>query len=138
MEYMPSTVRQAVGLLYSAGLGFCLGILYDLFRMLFYLLTGSDKKLSVPRDIIYLFVCLCMTFVFLLVMCDGRLMFYAAAGIVTGVMIYFYSVGDIVYQPVKRFLKKIRRLFSSVASKITEINVKFSALIQKSKKKLDK
>ena len=74
MEYMPSPTGQAIGFIYSAGLGFALGLVYDYFRIFFYMLTGSDKKLTVTRDIIYLLFCLAANFLFLLVMCDGRMM----------------------------------------------------------------
>ncbi len=131
MQYMPSAAFQAVSLMYSAGLGFTLGIIYDFFRMLFYLLTGSDKKFLVVRDIIYLTVCLAATFLFLLVICNGRLVLYVFVGEAAGLSVYFYSVSSFFVLPLKRKINALRR-------QINKIKRKINAVKQKVYKKLHK
>lgn len=136
MQYMPSLVFQAVCFLYSAGLGFTLGIIYDLFRMLFYLLTGSDKKFLVFRDIIFLSVCLAATFIFLLVMCDGQLLTYVFLGEVLGLWVYFYSLSSFLFLPVKRLIKHIRRQFTKIKTLFIKIKTRFAVIREKIYKNL--
>lgn len=118
MQYLPTIVFQAVTFMYSAGLGFTLGIIYDLFRMLFYLLTGCDKKFLVLRDIIFLSVCLAATFVFLLVMCDGQFLLYVFAGEALGLWAYFYSLSSVLTAPFRKVIRNSRRHFSLFKTKI--------------------
>ncbi len=138
MQYMPSAAFQAVSFMYSAGLGFTLGIIYDFFRMLFYLLTGSDKKLSVLRDIIYLTVCLSLTFLFLLVMCNGRLLLYVFIGEVAGLAVYFYSVSDFFMLPLKRKIGRLRRQITAIKRFLIRIKIKFWRFKEKINKNLHK
>lgn len=136
MQYMPSLVFQAVCFLYSAGLGFTLGIIYDLFRMLFYLLTGSDKKFLAFRDIIFLTVCLVATFLFLLVMCDGQLLTYIFVGEALGLWVYFYSLSDFFFLPVKRQINRLRRQFTKIKMLFVKIKTRFFQISEKIHKNL--
>ncbi len=138
MQYMPSLAFQAVCFMYSAGLGFTLGIIYDLIRMLFYLLTGSDKKLTVVRDIIYSIVCLVATFLFLLIMCDGQLIVYVFIAEGVGAYVYFYSLSDCVFLPAKKTINAVKRLFLKVRSFFCLIKTHFLFFMQKRFKKLHK
>lgn len=138
MQYMPSLAFQAVCFMYSAGLGFTLGIIYDLIRMLFYLLTGSDKKLTVVRDIIYSIVCLVATFLFLLVMCDGQLIAYVFVAEGIGTYVYFYSLSDSVFLPAKKTINAFKRLFLRVKSFFYLRKTKFLFFMQKIFQKLHK
>lgn len=117
--------------MYSAGLGFTLGIVYDLFRMLFYLLTGSDKKFLLLRDIIYLLVFLAATFVFLLAMCDGQLLLYVFIAMGTGLYVYFYSLSSVVYPPFKRLLKGVKRVLRQISNRLSAIKTRFLSLREK-------
>ncbi len=138
MQYMPSVAFQAVSLLYSAGLGFTLGIIYDLFRMLFYLLTGNDKKFLVIRDIIYSLLCLSATFLFLLVICNGKLLLYVFLGEAAGLTIYFYSLSDFVFLPVKRRIKRIRCNFVKFKNFSNKIRGRILSFKEKINKNLHK
>ncbi len=138
MQYMPSAAFQAVSLMYSAGLGFALGIVYDLFRIFFYLITGSDKKFLLFRDIIYLLVCLAASFLFILVVCNGRLILYIFMGMAAGLAVYFYSVSDSVFLPIKKKINCIRRHFSKFKNHITQIRTRFITFLKKIRKKLYK
>ena len=135
MSYMPSLRWQTTGFIYSAGLGFCLGLVYDCFRIIFYLLTGSDKKHAAVRDIIFMFVFLWADFFFLLVMCSGRLMLYAFAGEGLGLAVYFYSLSGSVYLPLKRVFRRIRHSIISILKIIKAKYTEFrDFLIEKLKK----
>lgn len=141
MEYMPSPSGQAIGFIYSAGLGFALGLVYDFFRIFFYLLTGSDKKLSTVRDIIYMLFCLIVNFLFLLVMCSGRLMLYVFTGEAIGLIVYARTLSPIVYRPLRRFFLIIRKkllLIFTLFEKIKHNVQRILQNIQENAKKQEK
>lgn len=138
MEYMPTFAFQLVCFMYSAGLGFSLGIIHDLIKIFFYLLTGSDKKFRGVRDIIYLFVCLAATFLFLLAVCDGQLFMYVFLAEILGVYAYFFSLSRFVLNPVKKAIKTLRRLFQRLNGKILVFKTRFSVFSEKISKNLHK
>lgn len=138
MQYMPTPAFQLVCFMYSAGLGFTLGIIYDLFRILFYLHTGNDKKLTVLRDIMFLSVCLWATFIFLLVVCNGQLLLYIFAGEAIGLRIYFYSLSPFIFPQAKRLMKCIRKYFLALNLFLFKIKTFFGEIFKKSYKNLQK
>ncbi len=131
MQYMPTLAFQLVCFMYSAGLGFSLGIVYDLIRIFFYLLTGSAKKLRGVRDIIYVFVCLAATFLFLLAVCDGQLFMYVFLAEGLGIYVYFYSLSSFVFYPAKTAINAVRRLFMKFKKKICILKTQNSVLAKK-------
>ena len=138
MQYMPTLAFQLVSFMYSAGLGFSLGIVYDLIRIFFYLLTGSAKKLRSVRDIIYVSVCFAATFLFLLAVCDGQLFMYVFLAEGRGMYIYFYSLSSFVFYPAKIAINAVRRLFMKIKTKICIIKTQIAVLIKKILKNLHK
>lgn len=138
MEYMPSVTSQAVGFFYSAGLGFALGLVYDFFRIIFYMLTGSDKKMSVPRDIMYLLFCLAVNFIFLLVMCSGRMMLYVFAGEAIGFAAYFRTLSRGIYRPLRSVIFSVRKLFADFYAKTKLFFYKTRQICHKNTKKHEK
>lgn len=138
MGYMPSLTFQVICFVYSAGLGFMLGFLYDLVRITFYSFTGNDKKLSVVRDLLYSFLCLAATFLFLLVMCDGKLMFYVFIGEGTGLFIYLYALSGIFILPVKRKIDKMKHRFMKIKSFLIGKKTDFANMCKKICKNISK
>lgn len=138
MEFLPTPAGQVIGFFYSAGLGFCLGFIYDLFRIFFYLLTGSDKKFSVVRDIIFMLFLTAANFIFILVICSGRMMTYIFAGQIIGLLAYFHSLSDIVFNPVKQFLCRIRNKILNILTFLRSCITKFSLLLQNNEKNAKK
>lgn len=138
MQYMPSLMFQVGCILYSAGLGFSLGIVCDLFRILFYLLTGSDKKLINLRDIIYLLVCLSATFLFLLVVCDGQLLVYVFIAEAVGAYIYFRTLSRQILYPARKVIITLRRFFARIKRVFSEIKTRICTFNEKMFKKLHK
>ena len=73
IEYLPKTSEQLLTIIYSVGIGFALGLFYEFLRLFFYLLSGSDKKFTLLRDIIFLLFVLTVTFFFFIVPCCAYL-----------------------------------------------------------------
>ena len=131
MHYMPESSYQIEGFLYSAGLGFILGMIYDFFRAVFYFFVGNEKRLALVRDLIFTFFCLFLTFLFLLVMCSGKVMLYAIVGEVLGGIVYVCTVSNLVFGKIKFFLGKMRRFFIRFGAKIAEFFSKISMRFKK-------
>lgn len=138
MDYMPSVMQQTVSFVYSSGLGFCFGLLYDFFGIIFYLFTGNDKKLSVPRDIIYMFFCLTVHFIFVLVMCSGQIQMFTVVGEIAGLTAYFKTLSGYITVPLKKIIVMLRRLFIRLLSFIKKFILKISELFQIPLKKVKK
>lgn len=138
MEYMPSVLSQAVCFVYSAGLGFCFGLLYDFLRIIFYLFTGNDKKLSCVRDIIYMLFCLGVHFIFILVMCSGRIMMFTFAGEIIGLFSYFKTLSRQIYIPVKKLFTGFRCSVKRIIEFLKKFVYKSYSLFQNIPKKVKK
>lgn len=124
MDYMPDSLYQAEGFLYSAGLGFILGMIYDFFRAAFFLFTGNEKRLAMVRDLIYTSVCLFLTFIFLLVMCSGKVMLYAIVGEIIGAVVYAVTVSSLLFVKIKPLLGKFRRMILKICSAMNDFFTK--------------
>ncbi|HAX84619.1 MAG TPA: hypothetical protein DCY15_09375, partial [Ruminococcaceae bacterium] len=77
IEYMPKVTEQLLTIVYSLGIGLALGFIYEIMRLIFFLVSGNDKKFTLLRDIMFLLLCLVLTFFFYLIRCNGRVTFYA-------------------------------------------------------------
>ena len=131
MRYMPDTAYQTFIFLYSSGLGFALGILYDFFRIFFYLLTGSDKKYLMARDIIYLLACLVINFLFLLAMSDGQILLYIIIGEIIGWSVWYFTLSEAVFKPVRTAANFVRKKTRVIISLISKIKAKVCLIFQK-------
>lgn len=138
MQYMPTLAFQAVCFMYSAGLGFALAIVYDLFRIFFFILTGSDKKQVVLRDIIFITVWLWVNFIFLLTVCEGRLFLYVFLAQAGGAFVWFYSLSDIAFLPAKRAIKAVKRHFLRQKDCLCRVKGRILNIIEKILKKSHK
>ena len=138
MQYMPSVAFQAVCFMYSAGLGFSLAIVYDLIRIIFYLLTGSDKKQLALRDIIFLTICLWVNFIFLLTVCEGEIFAYTFLAEAGGAFVWFYSLSSVFFIPAKRAIKALKRHFLRQKECLRRIKTRIFNFIEKIFENLNK
>ena len=117
MRYMQGVSEQLSVFLYSFGLGFLLGVLYDFFRML-RMIFPFGRVLIFIQDFLYVIICAFATFCFALVLNDGRIMFYIFLGEALGWIIYYFSVGVLVMRAVNSAVSGIRRLSRAIAAAI--------------------
>lgn len=141
IEYLPNFSGQLTGFLYSVGIGFALGIFYEFIRIIFFVLSGNDKKFVPLRNIIFLSVYFAVLFIFFLVKYNGNITFYAVLGEVIGWVAAFKSFDSIVSAFIKRVLHKIHRRIISLVRKLKAMKLDFVAKlknIQKNRKKVQK
>lgn len=145
MEYLSGIAVQTQLFLYAFGFGFVLGILYDIFRIIRLIFSGGRGAVF-AADILYLAVCMLLTFYFALVLNSGQLRGYVAAGEILGWLVYYFSFGSIavrisnriinagkkllrgtarlIAMPIKFITRKINRLFKKIYSFLAKINRK--------------
>ncbi len=113
--YSLSLATQTKNFLLSLGIGFILGIVYDVFRII-RLCISSKKAVIITFDILYCIV-LCFTFfVFLITVNEGQFRFYLLLGAGIGFSVYYFSLGAIIFsfsEFLTEFIKKwSKRVFA--------------------------
>jgi spore cortex biosynthesis protein YabQ len=93
---MGITLSGQSGLLIMAALlGFALGAVYDIFRII-RVFANSGRAAVFVLDIIYWLICAAATFAFLLLQNEGKLRALVIIFEVGGAALYYYTVGVIV------------------------------------------
>lgn len=99
--------------LLSCGVGFLLGILYDVFRLV-RMAFFSHKAVVFFQDVLYFTLCACLTFLFVLTMNYGEIRGYVILGEALGWIIYYYSVGAMIFRVSGQIVKLCRRVAAFV------------------------
>ncbi len=131
IEYLPKASEQLLTIIYSVGIGFALGLFYEILRLFFYLLSGSDKKFTLLRDIIFLLFVLTVTFFFFLVRCNGRVTFYSVIGEAAGGFAAFKTTDSCTSFLIRKKLRKLRKRLAGLSN----IGCRISVFAEKIKKK---
>lgn len=118
----------------SLGLGFLLGILYDILRALRLSLTKSKGAL-IFFDILYFLLFGFCTFLFILALNKGEVRFYIIAGELIGAIFYYISFGIAVIKITDHAVKLLRQfyafLFKVISAPFRLVKKVFSALFEK-------
>ena len=121
----------------SLGLGFLLGILYDVLRALRLSLTKS-KGAVIFFDILYFILFGFFTFIFILALNKGEVRFYIIVGELIGALFYYISFGIAVIKITERAVSLLRRfyafLFKVISAPFRLIKKGFSAIFGKMSK----
>lgn len=125
----------------SLGLGFLLGILYDVLRALRLSLTKS-KPAVVIFDLLYFLMFAFCTFIFILALNKGEVRFYIIAGELIGAVFYYISFGIAVIKITDRAVALLRKfyalLFKVISAPFRLLKHIFSPLPGKIKKLFEK
>ncbi len=101
--------RQLTIFLCAIGVGFLLGVLYDVIRAIRLSFTES-KAAIVIFDVIYFFLLGILSFLFILAANKGEVRFYIILGQVIGWLFYYFSFGVAVIKVTDAFSRSIKRL----------------------------
>lgn len=110
---MQGVSEQLKVFLYSFGLGFLLGILYDVFRTL-RMIFSFGKVMTFIQDFLYVIMCAFLTFGFALVLNDGKIMFYIFFGEGIGWLIYYFTFGTLALRVSSAVIKGVRSVFAAI------------------------
>lgn len=103
MEYIQGIPSQLRLFFLSLGLGFLLGVVYDIFRA-FRLLISRGTMFTVFMDILYFVFCGGVIFVFDLVEDYGSMRFFTFAGEALGWLIYYFTFGSVAMRFTSRLI----------------------------------
>lgn len=140
--------EQLVIFVASLGVGFILGIIYDLFRTVRLSLTRS-KVAVVIFDLLYFSLFAFLSFIFMLVANKGEVRSYIIIGEFIGCVFYYFSFGISVIKVTDRFIAVLRRFYSFLFKVVSapfrllkkaflSFFTKISLFFKKSKKKSKK
>ncbi len=112
MYSVPQNEQLAI-LASSLGVGFLLGVLYDVIRALRLSLTRSKIAVLVC-DIIYFLLFGLISFLFILALNKGEIRFYIIVGELIGAFFYYISLGIAVIKLTDKAVSLLRKLYSLV------------------------
>lgn len=90
-----TVVEQLQQFFYSCGLGFILGLYYDVFRVM-RLVMRPGKIAIFVQDMVFFVTAAVITFLFALAEIDGQLQIYLFLGEIIGFIAYYLTIGRVV------------------------------------------
>ncbi len=105
--------KQLFIFLCALGLGFLLGIIYDLLRGIRLSVTKSNIAVVV-FDILYFFILGVATFTFILSFNKGEIRLYILGGELIGGLFYYFSFGLTAIKITNKFAALLRKLYSLI------------------------
>lgn len=114
--------------------GAALGAFYDLFRIIRIFFKCKFWDVFI-QDIIYFFVSAVSTFLFILFINSGEIRFYILAAEIMGWILYYITLGNLIYNIFYRFsivIKKFfMRIFKSISAPVKKICRKIRVIVPK-------
>lgn len=92
---------QLYNLFLSCGFGFCLGVYYDVFRVI-RLVMRPGKRSIFFQDLLFFSTTAVFTFIFALIVTGGALRWYIFVGELIGFFAYYFTIGRVVVACAER------------------------------------
>ncbi|MGN0526527.1 MAG: spore cortex biosynthesis protein YabQ [Acutalibacteraceae bacterium] len=108
--YIVDHNTQFIIFIASLGLGFLLGILYDILRTVKLSLT-QKKQWNIVFDLIYFFIVGLITFLFILAANKGEVRSYILIGELLGAVVYYFAFGIIIVKFTDKLVTLFKRFF---------------------------
>lgn len=125
-------------LLLSLGVGFALGLLYDLFRTVRLIFFERSAAAVVIFDILYFAVFGLLSFVFILALNKGEVRLYIILAELAGAAVYYFSFGAAAIRLTDAFLKFFRRVCAAVSLPFKSLNRVINSFGRRISKKIKK
>jgi len=94
-------------------LGVALGVVYDIFRIL-RIAVKTNTVVAFIEDLLFFIIATAATFMFLLLMDDGRIRWYPFLGEALGFMVYYFTLGRLVMKISKIIITFIKAVFRTL------------------------
>ncbi len=121
--YLDTIAEQSRVFFYSLGMGFLLGVIYDIFEFIGFLLPRK-RMFIIPRDVIFMVTSAFLMFLFSLSVNNGSFKFHIYTGAIAGFFICFFSLGKFLQKTfftvailLKGIFKKFKRGILSIIIK---------------------
>lgn len=111
--YSLSLAQQTKGFLLALGMGFLLGILYDLIRII-RISISRGKAAIIICDMIFCALACLFTFLFCLTVNEGEIRLYLVLGEAAGFLTYYFSLGAVIFSFSEKIIGFIKNFFRSV------------------------
>lgn len=98
---------------YSCIFGVILGAMYDVFRIMRLAVNFKEWGIFI-QDILYFTISGICTFLFALAYNYGEIRFYIIAGGLIGWIVYYMTIGEIVYRFSDKILNLVRKIIKKV------------------------
>ncbi len=146
--YSISQNQQLTVFLCSLGVGFLLGIIYDLLRGV-RLSVSDSKPLLVIFDILYFLILSFITFIFILALNKGEVRLYIIFGEAIGLLFYYFSFGIAAIKLTDKIIAFLKKLYIGIFKVVSfpflllkrlfiALLVKFREIFKKTQKKNEK
>lgn len=123
MIYSGASSYSLEALLPFVGLGFILGVFYDILRVLV-LCFNDSKAIRAVADFIFVVITTLVTFMAFVGLNLGKLRFYSIACEALGAVIYFLGISYVFMEISKRIITILRRLIKKLFAPIRFLTVK--------------
>ncbi len=97
----------------SLGVGFLLGIVYDVLRGI-RLSFSESKFLIVIFDLLYFLILSFITFIFILALNKGEVRMYIILGEIIGLLFYYFSFGIAAVKATDKIIACLKKIYSVV------------------------
>ncbi len=124
-------------LLFALGLGFIIGIIYDIFRIIRLSISRGRAAVFV-QDILFFIIFSAVTFVFCLTLNNGKIRLFIVLSEILGFLIYYISFGAFVIRVSGKIIYYIKKFFTLMAKVISAPILFFHRIILKIFKKISK
>ena len=104
---------QVFGLSVLLGVG--LGLVYEVFRLL-RLAFFSQKTVVFVQDVLFSLTALVSTFVFVVAVNEGQLRFFLLIGELCGFMVYYFTLGTLIFHLSSLIIGTVRKMLSFLLS----------------------
>ena len=116
-------------------LGGTLGCVYDVFRIVRFAFNFGKTAIFI-QDVVFFSVCGVFSFLFLLTFTAGQIRAFVFMAQALGFIVYYLTVGRIVYGLAKRIISVVKRVFRAVFVPIWKILRKIQQIVRKHLTKL--
>lgn len=103
-----SVTGQTVVFLSACVFGMVLGLVYDIFRIFRVAIPHGGAAVFV-EDVVFFLICAISTFLFLLCTNAGEIRFFVIAGEILGAVLYYFTIGFVLYRSAKIIINFIRK-----------------------------
>lgn len=110
--------EQTVIFLSSLGVGFLLGVLYDVFRAIRLSITKS-RTATIIFDILYFLTFGFLSYIFILALNKGEIRAYIIIGEIIGGLFYYFSFGIVAVKLTDKFIAVVKRIKSFIFTVIS-------------------
>lgn len=113
MIYLPTIADQTKVFMLSLGMGFILGILYDVFRVIRLIITDKPRAF-IFQDMLYFALCTLISFMFLLGVNNGKLRSFELAGEILGWLVYYFTFGTVAIRFGNLVISTVKKLLNFI------------------------